>query len=432
MRKQLTLASIIVAIFLWSEAQAGGFYIHEQSARGLGRAFAGGAAEGGDAASLWFNPALSTDIERPTATGALSGIFISADLENEGTTLATPFSGGAPVPVAGGFGGTPIDSAAVPQAAFVYPIGRWRLGFNLNAPFGLVSAYDQGYFGRYDSLRTELLTLNAQLSLAYQVTPALSIGVGANGQYANAVLESAVPGVLPGAPDGFLQVVGDDLSPSFNLGVAYKPRPDLRVGASYRHTVSHRLTGSAKLLGLSGPLAAANFSTEVGAADLNLPGIGMLGVAYDLNDKLTLMAQGTYFNWSVFREIRVESPEAPELVTELNYKDTINAQAGIEYRLKPDWTLRAGFMFDPTPTRPGFRTTRVPDNTRYWGTLGASWSPQPHLSLDASVAFVSLREGVIDRSGTFFAGAPFASQQNLNASIDGNGFIASIGGSYRF
>jgi len=358
-------AATAIALLGATPAAAGGFYINEQSAKGLGRAFSGEVARGGDATALWYNPALATDFDRPIATSALSGIFIAADLENEGSTLTSPFTGGRPAPISGGFGGTPIDTAAVPVLAGVLPYGRWRLGFNLNAPFGLVSAYDQDFFGRFDSLRTELLTLNAQVSLAYEVTPKLSVGVGANGQYAHAVLESAVPGVFPGAPDGFRQVVGDDLTPSFNLGVAYTPRPNLRVGASYRHTVRHELRGSLRQQGLTGPLAVANVLTEEGSADLNLPSIGMLGLAYDLNDRVTFTVQGTYFNWSVFEEIKVETPVTPTSTVRLDYKDTINASAGVEYQIKPDFTVRAGFMFDPTPTRPRFRTTRVPDNTRY-------------------------------------------------------------------
>lgn len=432
MRRLSSLAAMALTLCAAGPAWAGGFFIHEQSAKGLGRAFGAEVANGDDASVLWYNPALATQFDRPISTSALFGIFISADLENRGATLSSPFTGGQPVPILGGDGGTPIDTAVAPQFAAVLPKGRWRFGFNLNSPFGLVSAYDQGYFGRYDSLRTELLTINAQVSVAYEITPALSVGVGANGQYAHAVLESAVPGVLPGAPDGFRQVVGDDLTPSFNLGVAYQPRPDLRIGASYRHSVRHELRGSLRQQGLAGPLAAANVLTQEGSADLNLPSIGMLGVSYDINDKLTVSLQGTYFHWSLVEGIAVETPVTPLTETVLDYKDTINAHAGFEYKLRPDITLRGGFMFDPTPTRDRFRTSRVPDNTRYWGTLGVTWRRDDRLSLDAALAFVSLREGVISRTDQFFEGTPLQTQADLNSSIDGNGLIAAIGGSYKF
>lgn len=431
MRKLAWLA-LFVALGAASTAQAGGFYINEQSAKGLGRAFSGEVSQASDASSLWYNPALSTAFDQPLLTNSVSGIFIAGGLRNRGTTLTSPFSGGRPIPVNGGDGGTPIDSAAVPQIAGVLPIGRLRLGFNLNSPFGLVSAYDQGYFGRYDSLRTELFTVIAQVSLAYEVTPQLSVGIGANGQYAEAVLESAVPGILPGSPDGFRQVVGDDLTPSFNLGFAYTPRPNLRIGASYRHTVRHELRGSLRQQGLTGPLAAGNVLTQEGSARLNLPSIGLLGVSYDVTPKWTVMVQGAYYHWSVFEAIDVRTPVTPPSVVALNYKDTINASAGVEYKLKPSWTVRGGFMFDPTPTRASFRTTRVPDNTRYWGTLGATWRKSDRLTFDGSLAFVSLREGVVDRSDAFFEGTPLATRVDLNSTIDGHAFIAALGGSYRF
>src|ERR687886_445154 len=48
------------ALLLAAEAQAGGFYIREQSAYGLGEAFAGIAAGGPSLSSMFWNPATIT------------------------------------------------------------------------------------------------------------------------------------------------------------------------------------------------------------------------------------------------------------------------------------------------------------------------------------------------------------------------------------
>ena len=87
---------------LAGSALASGFAVNEQSVRGLGRAFSGEVARGGDASSLWYNPALMTDFDRPTATFGIMGVFSSATLENRGTTIRGPGTGGFTLPVTGG------------------------------------------------------------------------------------------------------------------------------------------------------------------------------------------------------------------------------------------------------------------------------------------------------------------------------------------
>ena len=56
-----------------SAAEAGGFYLKEQSVRGIGRSNSGEVADQG-AASLWWNPAAIAGIERAEATFGATGI----------------------------------------------------------------------------------------------------------------------------------------------------------------------------------------------------------------------------------------------------------------------------------------------------------------------------------------------------------------------
>ncbi len=72
----------------------------------------------------------------------------------------------------------------------------------------------------------------------------------------------------------------------------------------------------------------------------------------------------------------------------------MNWCAGIGELLRaPNWTIRSGFAFDPTPVRNQFRTTRVPipDADRYWLAVGLGYQWTADLRFDA--AYVHIFDG---------------------------------------
>src|SRR5260370_25998161 len=70
----------------------------------------------------------------------------------------------------------------------------------------------------------------------------------------------------------------------------------------------------------------------------------------------------------------------------------VNWCAGIGELLRaPNWTIRSGFAFDPTPVRNQFRTTRVPHADRYWLAvgLGYQWTAALRLHAFMPLMFIS-------------------------------------------
>ena len=68
----------------------------------------------------------------------------------------------------------------------------------VTAPFGLSNEYERGWFGRYDSTKSDLRVLDISPVIATKMGDTFSIGGGPNFQRASAVLESALP-----CPAGF-------------------------------------------------------------------------------------------------------------------------------------------------------------------------------------------------------------------------------------
>ncbi len=324
----------------------------------------------------------------------------------------------------GGNGGNPYDPTPVPNAYIAYPWmnGQLWTGLGVSAPFGLANEYDEDYFARFDSTETELLTINVSPVVAFQAAPWLSLGGGVDIQYADAELKNTVGGFSAlTAPEGEATLKGDDISVGYNLGFLVTPMEGTDIGFSYRSAISHELDGDISLVG-AGPL---DFASS-GSADLDLPDIWTLGVAQDLNDQWRLMGQVTRFGWSNFQEIAAVRDDAVAVDPVVqNYQNTWAFAIGAEYAWTPEWTFRAGYQFDETPTTDEFRTTRTPDGDRNWFTLGATYDINEKFSLDMAGAYIDVgsEEISVTRNGT---GA------QVNADTDGSVGILSLGLNYKF
>src|SRR3546814_952901 len=81
------------------------------------------------------------------------------------------------------------------------------LGLGVTTPFGLANHYDSDFFGRYDSLRTSVRTIDVAPTIAYAVHPKISLGGGIDVQYSDAKLVNAIPvGAVTPATDGLFTV----------------------------------------------------------------------------------------------------------------------------------------------------------------------------------------------------------------------------------
>lgn len=383
-------------------ALAGGFYLQEQSPKETGRALSGGAAAADDPSTVYFNPAAMTELSGiQTSIGGVA-LMASAHQTNRGTYRTVPALPGARVPVSGNSGGNPFDKV-IPVPSF-YVTGQvtdqlW-LGLGVNAPFGLKLDYDDGFFGRYDSLYTNLKTYNIQPSAAYKINEHFSIGGGVDVQYVKATLTNALPQLSPLIPtDGFARLKGDDWSVGWNAGLFYTGG-DTNFGVHYRSGISHRLKGTQDISGLLGPIAVANGSFAA-TAPLDLPDIVTVSMMHRLTPQLRAMVTGRWYNWSRFKGIAVTSATGTTN-KELDYKDSYSVSLGGEYDVSPALTLRAGTMFDRTPTNPQHLTTRVPDGDRAWLTGGATFNISPAFALNLSYAHNFVEKANIIRPDSYY------------------------------
>lgn len=392
--------SALLIVTVAGPADAAGFYLQEQSVRGWGRANSGEVADQG-AASLWWNPAAIAGVEEREAAFGATAIFPRGRVDDAGTLIDRPGVAAAPV---GGIASLsdPIQRGVAPHNAFALPLGeRIAFGVAITSPFSFTSDYDPSGWQRYSAIRSRLITLDIQPSLAVVATDWLSVGAAVNIQYSDAWLSNALPNLAPGSPDARLRLTGNGWDLGWSAGVQLRPAPRATIGIAYKSAVEHKLKGPVEISGLAGPLAVRNVKAET-VARFTTPWQLIVGGRIGVTDGLTLNAQAVHFGWSKFDQIELAAPLNSAIVQ--NYKDTWSFAVGFDQSMGERLTLRAGVQIDPTPTRDSGRDPRVPDGDRVDYNVGASYRLSERLSIDAAAAYTAVEDGPISRDERFYAG----------------------------
>ena len=376
--KKILLTCIIFTTPL--TAQAAGFGLAEQSASGMGNAFAGASAIAEDASTIYSNPAGMTYIEGTQLVGALHLIKPNAEFNNDGSVRAAPR-------LLGTTGGNAGDLAFVPNFYFKTDISdTLKLGLSVNAPFGLKTEYDSDWIGRFQGIKSELKTININPALAFKVNNQLSLGFGVSAMWAQAELTSAVNFA---ATEGLSKVKGDDWGFGFNLGAIYQATADTRVGMAYRSKVDQHLKGDVTFTrpaGTPAPFIAATPNGNV-TADVTLPETLSVSAFSKLNDTWDLMGDITWTRWSQFKELAVIRENGNLLTkTPENWDNTMRYSLGVNYHFSEAIKLRAGLAYDEEAISDQFRTVRIPGNDRKWLTFGGGWQVTPASKFDIGYA----------------------------------------------
>ncbi|HWD17095.1 MAG TPA: outer membrane protein transport protein, partial [Casimicrobiaceae bacterium] len=334
----------------------------------------------------------------------------------------------------GGNGGDAGSLNVVPNLYVVAPINRSvSVGVGVNAPFGLVTEYDDDWLGRFQAIKSDIKTINVNPSVSWRVNDTFAVGLGVDWQRVDAELTSRVnysaalvqaagvaaahqliPGALvpqiaqltPGLSSK-AKVEGDDNAWGWNIGFLWDVTPQTRIGAQYRSSIDYDVTGNVSfdhpaLPTLPAPIApvvnllAGNVNTALAnggiRASVKLPDIANVSVFHRLNDRVDLMADLQYTRWSVFKELTfVRSSGQLLSTTPENFDDVWRVSVGATYHWNDAWSFRGGLAFDQSPVNTQDRTPRLPDADRVWIAIGAQYKFNRNLALDAGYVYIPVK-----------------------------------------
>jgi len=382
-------------------AQAGGFALREQSAVGLGNAFAGAAAGGSGLGSMFWNPATMTNFAGIQSSLALFAILPNSKITpTSGTSSTLQLSNGLTDT------GDMAQDAVIPASYGSYQVNEnvW-LGLSINTPFGLVTQNPNNWAGQVFGRTSKVMSLNATPTLAYRFNDQFSLAAGVQIMHFKVRLTQAT-GVTTGASSATLE--GDDIAFGYTLGATYKPMPGTEIGIGYRSQVKPKLEGT----------LTTTAATDI-RSDLTLPDQVTVGLRQTITDEFTLLAGFEWTHWSKFTRFPVLTTSGATATTLVfDYKDGWYASLGGEYKLNRDWTLRAGLGFEHSPINNENRSVRLPDSNRTWTSIGATYALNDQMSFDVSYAHLFAKSGTITST---------SSGLTLNADTKGRVDIFAIG-----
>ena len=370
--KHISLLSIL--FFFTSSAFGAGYQLRYQGAESMGTAFASAGSYGSSLSNAYYSPGLFLSQDKKQA--ASLELMALHPLEAEFTSST----------------GTRYDdyvSTGISGALFYGYKFNDKTAFTvgLTTPWGTNTDYDSDWEGRYQALKTELVTLNLQPLITRAVSDKLRISIGPQIQQMEGTISSATLTPVPpaaGGPDLVSEFDGDDLAIGFVLAGLYKINNSTSLAFNYTSEVKHTLEGRLNFSPDSvAGLAGANDINNANA-EISTPEVITASVSHILSEKIIGHFSASYTKWSVFDNLTLRAGNTPVSVLPQNWQDTYYLAVGGTFKRHENLILRGGLSYETSAVENEDRTPRTQDSDRLGLAFGFSM-PIGKLKLDVGL-----------------------------------------------
>ncbi|HTR19338.1 MAG TPA: outer membrane protein transport protein [Gemmatimonadales bacterium] len=454
---------------------AQGFAVYEHNACAMGRAAAGVASPCADGSAVLYNPASVADLNGTHVS--LGWLFISA---NGGFT---PDPG---VYASDASTSMTTGVFNVPNAYITHKYKKVGFGLGLFIPYGLGTAWcaagancsngvidfasnpqpNINFAGRFSGYKTDLRAVYIQPTVAFPLTKQLNFGFGVDFITSKIELHQRADlstQQVPGAPSGttfamlgvapYTDFADAGLSANgtgvtWHLGLSYKANDDLSFGLRFLAGRQIRYSGNAKFtqvatnlvlapgnpLGLPGgtpvdALLAGQFTpggalaSDSARTSINMPSQLVVGFAYKVMPKLTLLGDIQYTYWNSFDQLVIEFPsDSSRTITQNeNYNNTTGFRLGADYAHNDKLSLRLGYLYHNAASPSETVTPLLPEGSRNEVTAGVGYVLTKTVRADVAYQYIKQQ----DRRGRLTEG-PNTGLYNFSASLVGLGLSLSF------
>lgn len=376
-----------------TESFAAGFYISEVGTPGsMGTAGVGNPVNNLTADAAWANPAGMTGVKQDHNLAGFQMVIPLIEFDPE---IAE--AGGSDGGNAGVFGG-------IPSFFHVTELNdTTSLGFAVTAPIGGGADYGDSFAGRYSVNRVILSVLGFTGSVGYKVNDRLSLGVGLTAYYS--LFDEDISLNQPGAlPDGEIHIDKlDDWGIGGTLGLTYQINDKTLLGVVYRTESDVELEGDLEFSNVQVPILNEITSRlDKVEADWTNPQWLEFGLRYDYSDKLKLMFNAGWQEWSEFSQntFTIGGSIANPVVQTLdrNFDDTWHAGVAFAYLLGRDSAFTMGYSYDSSPVDDDDRTLDLPfDEINKISALYA-WRGNGKFDYAVGGTLTHLGDGAVDQT----------------------------------
>ncbi|MCA9774570.1 MAG: TonB-dependent receptor, partial [Myxococcales bacterium] len=250
------------------------------------------------------------------------------------------------------------------------------------------------------------------VALGVRIHPTLTVGVGATVAVSVPTLANSL-GTLD-AQQFTSTDVDTQISPKLTLGFQWKPTDRLSIGASYIQQQQLNVRGTANVtfaIAAGYPFippvpipGLGPFETPIRFFTTYVPALVTMGAAYRFTERLQVEAALQWQRWSTYHTTtNVQPPN--------KFDDVWSPRVGLEYHVTPDFALRAGFKYEPTPVTEQPTGFNLLGADKFIPSAGFGWTFKDPMgifkkpmSLDFSAFYHYLKERTFD-TGT--GGPPF-------------------------
>lgn len=416
-----SLAAVFVTVCFNGSYGANGTLVDGVGAKsmGMGGAFT---AVADDTSSMFHNPAGLAGQEGKTLEAGVNLMYPRpwyTDAENSGT-----------------YAGRLVWT--LPQFGFVNKNEDSNLALGLG--FFTVAGLQVKYSLNHSTLGEQPYESKLALSkvvptVAYKLTPKLSLGAGLN--FGIEEFDLKLPyvvqtGVLAGTTAlADIKTSGQGFGGIF--GLLYEVNDKTKIGLTYTTKMDVDLQGGTPFIATVG---SAHYDVNV---EYHWPTTLSLGLAHQPSDKFRFASDVVWVNWASSNEELVlrlsegtnstinglAGSSSIEDIIPMNWKDRFVFHFGSEYYLNPKTTLRAGYIYGKSP---------IPDSTlvpvlaaimEQTVTLGVGYKPQESWEYNVAYQYSFKHEQTTGQSG--LVGGDFNNSKNK---IYSNSVILTL--TYRF
>jgi long-chain fatty acid transport protein len=333
---------------------------------------------------MFWNPAATAQFSGLNTESSYTLVLPSADVHVTSTTPGVGIVYGLSGNNSGDIGIDAVTSAS--YGAYQVSKDLW-LGIAINSPFGLASKPENtSYLGSALGVTAKLLTVNANPTIAYRVAPGITVGVGAQIEWARGKLQFA----LPTGTDEVGQFRGDGWAFGATAGILIQPSESTSIGFGYRSQLSQDFEGHLN----SGSIAGGSPASST----FDLPEIVTLSLRQVVTPTARLLGTVEWKNWSRFQEVAIHNGDGLPLNVPTNWSDGWFFSVGGEYDYTPFLTLRSGVAYEISPIDdPTKRILQIPDNDRVWLSIGASYKFSAATTIDVGYSHIFIQDGNFNR-----------------------------------
>jgi long-chain fatty acid transport protein len=344
--------------------------VHGAKASAMGTAFV---AVADDPSAIVYNPAGLTQLTGTRFYGGGTLVVPSTTYDSPaGDREATAFQAFAPAQL---------------YATSDFGIKNINFGLGLYSPFGIGGRrWDRNGATRYRSIESMIATLWVNPTVAYQILPTVSIGIGLQYMLSQTKTARMIDQSQFGVGDASFRLKATGDGWGYNVGLLFRPLDRISLGFSYRSGVNVDHTGNLRLRGIApvaqGLFGGAGFDTRV-RIESSFPDIVGFGISFRPDSALTLALDVEQVRWSSFRtlgiDLRREVPAAgvSDAMVPLAWRNVWTIKCGTDYRLNEQWALRGGYAYVPSPVPESSLDPGNPDATQHNLSIGVGYIQGP-------------------------------------------------------